>query len=366
MPTAPDFIERNGETILAETKAEFEALLGRTIYPAQAEHLILNGIVARELLILEKIQRAMEQMLLDFSAAPALDYLAALIGVTRLPASGATCTVEFTLVDGHGGVIIPSGTRIGTVDGRVVFVTQDDTTVLAGINSAEVTCIAENLGTVGNGYASGDVSVILDPYAFISAAENIAATAGGADAESDDELRSRTKLAPAQFSVAGPKEAYAFFAKSASSAIIDVAVAQIVPGTVGVYPLVAGGTTPSEILELVESALNDERIRPLTDTVVVESPTIVAYDIEVDVTTLEDVDVDLIQAEIEAALQAYADEKAAACGGDIVIAQIIQRCMVAGVYNVDVTDPAADEIVDFNEVAIVGTITVNMTDQNEG
>lgn len=366
MPTAPDFIDRDPEAILAEVISLYETELGRTVYPAQAERLVINGIVAVELIILEKLQRAMEQMLLSFASAPALDYLAELVGVTRLPAQGAGCTLEFTLVTGHGGVVIPAGTRVATVDGRVVFQTQDNYTVASGTDVVEVEAFAATLGTVGNGYAAGEVNTILDPQAFIQSVENLAETAGGADAETDDELRDRTRLAPASFSVAGPKNAYKYFARTASSAIIDVAVQQITPGTVGVYPLVAGGTTPSEILTLVENTLNDDSVRPLCDTVVVESPDVVAYDIDVEITTYEDADTELIQSAIEAALQTLTDSRAATLGRDVNVSQVIAACMVDGVFDVTVVAPVADVVVAFNEVAIVGTIDVTITGESEG
>jgi len=366
MPTAPDFIGRDPQTILSEVKTAYETILGRTVYPAQAEMLILNGIVAVMLLILEKQQRGMEQMLLSFSSAPALDYLVELLGVTRLPAQGAGCTLEFTLVTGHGGVVIPGGTRVATTDGLVVFQTQENFTVASGTDTAQVPAFAATLGTVGNGYAAGEVSNILDPQAFIVSTENLAITSGGVDAESDDELRERAKLAPSSFSVAGPRNAYKFFARTASSAIIDVAVQQITPGTVGVYPLVAGGTTPSEILVLVAAAVNADDVRPLCDTVVVESPTVINYDLDVDITTLEDADTELIQTAIETALQALADNRASTLGRDVMLSQIIAACMVEGVFDVTVVTPSADVTVEFNEVAILGTLNVTITGENEG
>lgn len=366
MPTAPSFVDRDAATILAEAIALYEAELGRTLYPAQAERLVLNGVVAIELLILEKMQRAMEQMLVSFASAPALDYLGELVGVTRLGAQGAGCTLEFTLVTGHGGIVIPAGTRVATVDGKITFQTQENYTVAAGTDTAEVIAYAADLGAAGNGYAAGAVNVILDPSAYIQAVENIAETSGGVDAETDDELRDRIKLAPSAFSVAGPKNAYKYWARTASPAIIDVAVSQITPGTVGVYPLVAGGTASPEILALVEATLNDDSIRPLCDTVVVESPDVIDYDIEVEITTFEDVDVETVQAEIETALQALADNRAATLGRDVNLSQIIAASMVSGVFNVEVIAPAADVVVEFNEVAILGTLTVTVTGENEG
>lgn len=363
---APIFIELDGAALLAENIASYEAITGRTLQPAQVERLLINSFTEAQLRTHQQIQNACLQMLVSFATAPALDELAKLVGVTRLPASSSATTLRFTLIAGHGGVIIPAGTRVGTTDGKYVFAVSTNTTVAIGVTQVDIEAFAETAGEDANGYAIGAITEQLDPLAFVTGASNTTQSIGGADAETDDELRNRITLAPAQFSVAGPRDAYKFFAKSASPAIIDVAVSIISPGTVGVYPLVEGGTTPAEILSLVEAALDPETVVPVTDTVVVEAPTVVNYNIEVDVEIYEGGDSAAIQAEIETALATYAAEKAAAMGQDIVKSQITGRANVAGVYSVTVTSPASDTVIAFNEVAIVGTVTVNVTGENEG
>jgi phage-related baseplate assembly protein len=365
--TPPSFVNLDGATLLAENIAAYEAITGRTLQPAQAEMLLINAFTEIQLRTLYQIQSACTQMLVSFATAPALDELAKLVGVERLPASGAGVTIQFEIIDGHGGVIIPSGTRVQSNDGKVIFAVVANTEVATGETTADVECICQNIGTIGNGYAIGNIEEIIDPLSFVIAASNINVSSGGANAETDDELRSRIILAPSQYSVAGPRDAYAFFAKSASPVIIDVAVSQLSPGTVGVYPLVAGGVTPPEVLTLVETALNDDSIRPLTDTVVVDAPTVVDYDIEIDVTTYEGADVGVIEDAITEALTAYAETKATSMGQDVILSQIVTKAgAITGVYKIEVTSPASDLVIAFNEVPIIGTITVNMVGENEG
>ena len=64
-----------------------------------------------------------------FANAPQLDYLGELVGVTRLAATTASTTLQFTLVGGHGAVIIPGGTRVQTTDGQAIFQTLADVPV---------------------------------------------------------------------------------------------------------------------------------------------------------------------------------------------------------------------------------------------
>ena len=367
--SVPTFIETNPETIIAEVIAKFEELSGRTLQPSQSERLMINTLAYREILVREQIQHAGAQMLIDFSTAPAIDYLAALVGVTRLSSSSASTTIRFTLVAGHNGVVIPANTRVATSDGQIVFATQQATTVASAVTTADVISFAQSPGAAGNDYAIGEVNDILDPQAFIVSASNTTATSGGTDQESDDELRARVKLAPSQFSTAGPVDAYKFHTFKASPTIVDVGVLSSVPGTVNVYPLVEGGVvTPPETIALVVAALNDEKVRPLSDTVVVASPTIINYAIEVELTIYESADSATVQSEKETALQGYADEKQALIGQDITLAQITSLSVGDGstVYNVNIVSPVADVVVANTEVAVMTSLTVTVIGTTSG
>ena len=97
---APVFVSRDPAAIMAESKAQLERILGRELQPAQVEQLMLQFIVYRETLLLERFNAGMRQLLYQFSTAPVLDYVAALMAVERLPASHAGCTVRFSLVPG--------------------------------------------------------------------------------------------------------------------------------------------------------------------------------------------------------------------------------------------------------------------------
>lgn len=72
----PTFVERDPAVIMAESKAKLEELLGRELQPAQVEQLILNFVVFRETLLVNRFNAGMRQMLYQFSTAPILDYIA--------------------------------------------------------------------------------------------------------------------------------------------------------------------------------------------------------------------------------------------------------------------------------------------------
>lgn len=383
LPT-PEFISRDPQQIIAEIKADYEARTGKVLEPAQVEALVFNAVAYRELLVREQIQYAALQMLVRYATFPVLDELGVLVGVTRLPASAAQTTIELNLVTGHGDIVVPSGLRVQTTDGRIIFQLIEDVQVLTGTDTATVTAIAQTAGVLGNDYAAGTISVILDPQPYLSTAENITVSEGGSDEESDEQLRDRIKLAPNSFSVAGPEKAYEFWAKSASPLIIDVAVQHDVyevgdtipagksvgdpiPGTVAVFPLVEGlAVTPPEILDAVEAILTAERIRPLNDIVSVHSPTAVDTAITVGLILYDGAVQSDILPIVESNLQSYVDGRRKLLGQDVVIDQIKALCMIDGVYKANVTVPATDLIIANTEFANITAINVTVTGTNEG
>jgi len=366
----PDFINRDPATIIAECIADYEARTGRVLEPAQIETLIVGGTFPyRELLVRNQIQDAAKQNLLAFARFPIIDYLGDFLGVYRLPSQSARTTILLTLVEGHGDIVIPSGLRVQTTDGRVTFELIQDVSVLTADNTASVIAIAQQSGKLGNEYALGTVSVILDPQPYLSTAENTSVSEGGSDEETDDQLRERIRLAPNRFSNAGPVKAYKFFAASASPLIIDVAVPEQpeVPGTVRVYPLVEGlSVTPTEILDAVSAVLNADKIRPLSDTVEVISPTAVATSIVVNLTLYESAIQEDVVPIVEAALEAYRDGRRKLLGQDVVVNQIRSLSMVAGVYDVAIPTPAANLVITETQFADISSITVNVVGTNPG
>ncbi len=362
----PTFVERDPATIMAESKAELEILLGRTLQPAQVEQLILDFIVYRETLLVNRFNAGMAQMLIQFSKAPILDYLAELVAVTRLPASNAGCIVRFTLVPGHKAVLIPLGTRVSTSDGVAIFATTADITVSAEVNMVDIMVHAETPGGAANGYAPGEVDKILDPLAFVATVSNLDTTGGGSDVETDDHFRERIKLAPSQYSSAGARSSYEFYAKSASALITDVSVTSPIPGTVSIVVLTNSEETSQAVINQVYAVCNAENVRPLTDTVLVAAPTRVDYKIEVDIVLYEGANAATLKAQILADLKTYATEKSKALGQDIICSHIAQICRKVEVYDVSVKLPVANIEVAEDEFAECGDIIVNITGFSRG
>jgi phage-related baseplate assembly protein len=362
--TLPEFIPADATEILNQWKAAYTTLVGRPLSPMQTESILIQVMAAREKIVRDDFNAGGRTQLIDFSTAPMLDYLCALVRVTRLAAQFAGTMIGYTIITGHTGVTIPAGTRVRSGDGKATFATNITTFVPAGTYTTTIPAMCQQAGAVGNGYGIGAVNVIVDPLAFVISASNSEITAGGADAESDTQLAARAKEAPDAYSNAGSVGAYKFFAKSANPAIVDVAVvgAPTYPaGEVHLFPLVVGGgTTPSPILAAVLAACNPDTVRPLCDLVFTASPSAVAYNISVDLTTYDwAVDGDVI-ANVGQLLNDYAQGLLAGLALDVIVAKITSISMQSGVYDVAVILPTADITLNPWEYAQIGTITVNV------
>lgn len=362
----PVFFETDENKIIEETIAHYENETGAKLAPGQAERLLVNGLAYREKMLRVAGNEAGKRMLLAFASYPEIDYLGDFVGVTRLPASSAECTIIFSLVPGHPPLTIPAGVKIQSTDGKVVFATIAE--VIAGSTAATVSVLAECTvgGIPGNGYKVGDISIILDPQAYVSAASNNAVTTGGSDQETDDAMRERIRLAPSSFSVAGPIDAYKYFVKSAHPSIIDVGFDSAIPGHVDIYPLLEGGLQPSqEVINAVLAKCSPEKVRPMNDIVGVFVPGKVDYSIEVELTLYKDAIASALLPLINKAIADYIDYRQTNLGVDIVIDQIKGRCMVEGVYTANVKSPSATILISKTEYANCTGVNINVLGESD-
>ncbi len=376
----PEFISADPDQIEADQIAAYEAIVGRTIYPAEVESILFKVWASRETQLRNDINDAALQNLAPFSIFPILDYLAQNMGIlNRLPSQFATTTAIFTLSGGHPNMVIQSGTRISHPDGQPVFSVIDDTFVLAGVTEVSIPVISTIAGTIGNGFGPGTITTLIDSFTDYVSVTNSIVTSGGSEEETDEQLRQRIYLATSAFSVAGPIDAYKFHTFSAHPSIIDVSVQgpEIgVPypgaGTVAIYPLTDVVPTPSAVLDAVETKFAVENIRPTTDTVVVIAPTAINYTIDVALTLYNGADDVAIVSAVTAALNLYADNKGNKLGLDIVRTQIGELCIpedqgdTQGVYDYVLTSPATNISVPKSSFGNCTGVTVTIAGYTNG
>lgn len=156
--------------------------------------------------------------------------------------------------------------------------------------------------------------------------------------ETDTALRYRITLALEGLSTAGPEGAYIFHALKVPT-VKDVAVAgppETAPGVVRVSILssVGNGGASSAEISAVQTQLDAESVRPLTDQVIVQAAQIVTYTLAVKLFVFPGPDPAVIVATALANLQAYclASHK---IGQDIRVSAIYGAAQVSGVEHVE-------------------------------
>lgn len=363
----PNFIERDPEKITQDLIAIYEEKTGKKLQPAQIERAIIDMIAYESSLVRIGIQEAAKQNLVDFARKPMLDYLGSLLGVSRNSAQPARTTCRASIQETLAfNITIPSGTKIESKDGKVIFKTLSSVIITAGTLNIDVLCEAETPGIIGNNYLPGEINNLLSPIQYIYSFENISTTSGGSDEESDDNLRKRIKIAPESFSNAGSKEAYRFWALTAHQDIVDVAITSPSAGTVNIYPLMKDGIPESETLSKVSETLNDEKIRPLTDLVQVLAPTEVSFSISANVTLYTSADQTAINEQINNVLNEYTSNISSSLGKDIVTSQIISLINnIEGVYSVELTQPAS-QVLNRTQFAKNTGITITFQESVDG
>jgi phage-related baseplate assembly protein len=345
---APSFLETRPDALTADMIAAFEASTGKTLYPAQVERLLVDICIYREALVRQAIQSAAEQNLVDFATGDRLEAIARMLGISgRLAATHATCPWQITLPGALGvDTVFHLGWQAVSQDGAT-WETTASVTIPAGQLTASVGARAAIAGAAQNGIPSG---ASFSPLATTAAVVSTAASSGGAEAETDDQLRARALLAPFGFSVAGSSGAYAFHAMGANPAITDVAVANLGAGVVGVYPLTAMGLPSQAILDAVSAALSADTVRPLCDSVTVAAPTRVPFTLEANLTIFSTAESAMVQTAALASANAYIADRRAGLGRDLVASQAIKALSVEGVYKVELVS-WADRILAASEWA---------------
>lgn len=363
----PQIFNEDVSSLVTSMQNRLQTAFGRTFAPADVEMLMINSICYELQLFFIQGNQAVRQNLSPYSSAPMLDLLGDLVGVTRQAATPAVCILQFNLVEGHGVVTIPAGTRVSSIDGQVIFQTDTDVTIPLNVNSTTVTATAQTTGTAGNGYAIGDIELILDPQAYVATCQNLDVTNSGGDEETDDQLRERIKLAPSSFSVAGPTGAYEYWAKTASPTIVDVKCVTTNPGEVTLYILCIGGTLSSgELKNKVLAACSATNIRPQNDTVLPGDPEVIEYSLDVEITNYTGaIDTDILS-QANSNLEDYVNAGLNKMGVDVIRSQISAKCMIDMVYNVNVVSPATDLVIADNQYAKCTGINVTIVGSNGG
>ena len=343
------FADKDPDTITREIISLYEQSAGRTLARADPVRLFIDAIILAVIQQHNIIDHSAKMNLLAYASGSYLDHLGALLGVFRLQAAAARCTLRFTLTEPRSyNSVIPKGTRAGA--GVITFATDSEAVIKAGSLYADTAASCTAGGSAGNDFLPGQVNKLVDVLPFPVGVGNITASGGGNDTETDEAFRERIHLAPESFSVAGPVKAYEFFAKSANSGISSVAVAgppDTQPGHVHIYPLMYGGELPGpEVLAQVYAACNADDVRPDTDYLSVLSPERVSYALDVSfwINEGDSSGAGLIREECVKACDAWVKWQDEHLGRDINPSELVYRLVQAGAKRCVVRSPVFREL----------------------
>ena len=162
------------------------------------------------------------------------------------------------------------------------------------------------------------------------------------DAENDEDFRSRAVLASDGWSVAGPRRAYEFHARSASPLVSAVSVTSPSSGAIRVVVLsnAEDGVADAALLEKVAAALSHEDVCPFDDVTVV-SAAVATFNIRAKLKIPQGPDKAPVLEAAEAAARAYAAKRRRLNGG-IVHNAINAALMQPGVEDVEIFEPLGD------------------------
>ena len=348
-----EFIETDTETIISGMIALYEEMqraAGRENYkvqPASPERIFISWIAAvivqQRVLINETAKMNVPRYAAQSENEDYLDSLAELFKDTpRLPASPASATFRFHLSEPQRqSTIIPAGTRI-SFDGVIMFATSETLEIKAGETSGDVEAVCTQPGAAGNGLAPGQVKEVVDLFDHYQKAENITATSGGAEKESNASYYERMRESMESFSTAGPVNGYVYHTKSTSSAIHDVVATSTTPGVVDIRILLQGGELATDaFLEETRAKLNADDIRPLTDLVTVANPETVDFSVDVTfyITKGSGTSPAAVEANVREAVEGFIKWQTEKMGRDINPSYLVQMMMAAGAKRVEVRQP---------------------------
>ena len=271
-----------------------------------------------------------------------IDYLAEIINATRLDAKPSTALFNGTIPVQATDVTLPQGLQIRSKDGKVIFALDQEQTIIAGQTTlpADAQCTCTVAGPLGNDYVAGQISDLVAAFPIALTFANTTTSAGGTAQESTERMRSRIPGAVRAFSVAGPKAAYVFHALSAHPGVLDVAVSNPSPGLVRVTCLVDPDATEADVLAAVTTGVNDEDVRPITDTVSVDAAVAVDYALDATIVIKKGAKWSDVLPLLSAAWDAYQLSRSLTLATPPIVSQIYSALSVAGVYQVTLTSPS--------------------------
>lgn len=318
-----------------------------TPHEGDAVTMVLQAGAYDELLLRAQVNERFRQTLLNFATRDNLDVIV-YPHVTRLKGAHPTALYRFVLsATATAEVVIPQGLRLSDANNRYQALLLEDVITKAGAQSAQG--LVELQAFVPT--STVKTEIIQTPLPYLAQIKSLEDFKGGAARETDAHLRARYIDSLHQYSKAGSKESYSFYAKTADVRIQSVAVDSNSAGTVQVY--LDAALVDKAMINRVQVALNSDKVRPLSDQVSVQSAVYIEARIEATVWVFDD----LRASAIEQAQKQNLPRKLG-FGENLTRSRLIAALQIEGVYKVELTAPAHEIKAAAHEIVCLKTVNL--------
>lgn len=325
--------ELNYDEILKSVKGVFKAHLNDdeiSLLESDNYSALLETLAYRELLLRARINSSVKAMLLPFSSGSDLDNIVAIYGIERLKGEKPTAGIELSLsTPRDADTIIPAGSILVSDNGDVAYVKETAIVKKGELKTTAVSVLDKFIKS-----SPLKCEYIQTPFPFVLKAKQTSEFGGGAEVESDERLKERAVLSLERFSTAGSKKAYIYHALSANAKVEEASVLNGGPGIVKVY--LKTSDMSEETRQSVADYLSGEKVRPLTDTVIVENATIKNIEVRAELELTDMFLQDSIDKEIKAS------KSSLSIGEDLNLSYVYSTLHKNGVYRARLITPSAD------------------------
>lgn len=251
---------------------------GDLLYPGDEKEMLLRSVQADIVQALAGVDNALRMQTLRYAVGAYLDVIGENRGCSRLEATYATAEAKFIMTQTEDRYVLPAGTLMASANG-VYYALADNLEVgLATMRYMKI--VAVNPGASGNLLKKDGILLLQKEARNITSIVANADATGGMDRENDDEYRERIREYGLASVTTGPASQYKAATMEVNSRIIDAKAVNGGAGVVNVYISTSYEDDMThleeaeEIAAEVQKALNDQTVRPLTDTVTANVATV--------------------------------------------------------------------------------------------
>ena len=346
------------ESVLKRMQGRFAELSGFSADDASDIGIRLKVLAGEVYSLLCGTQWLKNQMFPQTASGESLDLHAGQRGLTRKNAVPASGSLTFGRAQPLPyDVPVPAGTVCSTTgEAGARFLTQEDAVLPAGGLSVTAAAKAQEGGR-GTNAAPGTVTLMMTPPAGVETVTNEEAFSGGADAETDEELRQRLLQSYAVVPNGTNGEFYRdYVMKFEGIQSVGVLPRANGSGTVAVYAAAKGGAPAPELIDKIREELN--RLREINVDVTVSAPEIVKVPVSLYLSPASGFTFQAARDRAEQAVREYFD--GLPVGGPVVLAAIGKRVMDTGaVHNCHFeTSISTDRKLQVSQLAVPGDILI--------